>query len=94
MSVMCFPGALSMWAKSCSGKDGHHSIAILPVLTEPPALCCHCGAVTQVTMHKSHHIVIFSPFLPNSKENVSHSEGGMSTWSNSAVHLPQALVPP
>lgn len=75
MSMMCFPGALSMWAKSCSGKDGHHGIAILPVLNETPALCCRCGTVTQVAVHKSHHIVIVSPFLPNSKENASHSEG-------------------
>lgn len=43
MNVMCFLGALCMWAKSSSSKDGHHSIAMLPVLTETPALCCHWG---------------------------------------------------
>lgn len=68
MNVMCFLNVLSMWAKSSSGKDGHHSIAILPVLIETPALCCHWGVMTQVTLHKSHHIVIFSLFLLNSKE--------------------------
>lgn len=58
MSMMCFPGALSMWAKPCSGKDGYHGIAILPVLTETPALCCRCGTVTQVAVHN--HIILSS----------------------------------
>lgn len=54
-----FPGALSMRAMSCSGKNRHRSVAILPVHTETPALSCHCGIML------SHHIVIFSPFLRN-----------------------------
>lgn len=75
MSMTCLTRALSMWAKPCAGNDGHHSAAVLAVHTDTPASCCHCGAKALVTLHKSYHIVIFPPFLPECQENVSPSEG-------------------
>lgn len=69
-----FSRSLSMRAKSCSGKDGHHSIVILPVNTETTALSCHCEAMALVTLHKSHHIVLFHHFCQTVKKTVSHSE--------------------